>query len=440
MRIIVQFPTRGRAMKAAVCLATHVQGQSGRHHVTYHVVVDHDDEQADEFIRMAERAVGECPRAALRVTRGNHQSKIEACNAGVPDPMTWDVLLMSSDDMWPEPGWDARLADDYAAHWPLGDGCLHYDDGNQMKLCTYPIMGPVWYAQCGFVYNPVYFSLWADNEAHAVAARRGRMRMVLGGPLLRHRHPAYDATVERDALYERNEALHDRDRRVFEMQRSGGYGLVDPALSVCICSVPERFDRRKRLFEELKRQVIALGDDGMLVELLLDQRICERDGGPTVGAKRNALLKQAQGAYVVFIDDDDMVADDYLRRLLNQLVNRMIMGESLDAVGFYVHRVDFKRREEAVYLVDPECKVQPEWDGRRRPVNHIAAVRREIALAAGFPETSWGEDGAYAARLAPLITCGAVIPMPPMYTYEDDATRSLTRRHRIAAPAPAERG
>lgn len=68
-------------------------------------------------------------------------------------------------------------------------------------------------------------------------------------------------------------------------------------LSILICSLHSR----SHLLAELKAilQPQLTGDVELLIEI--DNKEI------STGAKRNILLNRAQGKYIVFIDDDDMV-------------------------------------------------------------------------------------------------------------------------------------
>lgn len=80
-----------------------------------------------------------------------------------------------------------------------------------------------------------------------------------------------------------------------------------PKLSICIPSLASRHELLGRLLECLRRQ----GRSGE-VEILVDLD----QGTATTGAKRNRLVARASGAYVCHVDDDDLVAPDYVATIL----------------------------------------------------------------------------------------------------------------------------
>ena len=87
---------------------------------------------------------------------------------------------------------------------------------------------------------------------------------------------------------------------------------MDKNLSILICSL----NCRKKLLDELlyvlEKQI---HNNDTSVELILNID----DGKKTIGQKRNELIHKANGKYSCFVDDDDMVTDDYISRILTAI-------------------------------------------------------------------------------------------------------------------------
>jgi len=81
---------------------------------------------------------------------------------------------------------------------------------------------------------------------------------------------------------------------------------VDMLFSILICSIVQRQQLLDRLMDKLNPQKT---DE---VEILVDQDNMVQP----VWAKRNALVRRASGDYLAFIDDDDLVSDDYVSKIL----------------------------------------------------------------------------------------------------------------------------
>lgn len=128
------------------------------------------------------------------------------------------------------------------------------------------------------------------------------------------------------------------------------------------------------------------------------------DGGDVpIGAKRQALLRQANAQWVSFVDDDDLVAHDYVRRILSVIRS----PDPPDVIGFRVWYFESgvlagqaisSYRAKDIPSLDSRAWVQRQ---ERQP-NHLNPVRRELALRVGYRAMNFGEDADYAERLAVL--------------------------------------
>ena len=74
--------------------------------------------------------------------------------------------------------------------------------------------------------------------------------------------------------------------------------------TIAIASVPARRELRQRILDQLDEQVAKYSD----IEIL----VLEDNRKRILGDKRNALVDIAQGEYISFVDDDDLVSDHYI--------------------------------------------------------------------------------------------------------------------------------
>lgn len=164
-----------------------------------------------------------------------------------------------------------------------------------------------------------------------------------------------------------------------------------PALSILILSIDSRAELLARLLSKLQPQ---LTDNTELLTLI-------DNGERSIGAKRNELLLRARGRYVCFIDDDDLVADDYVAALLGaaQL--------DPDTIGFRLrYSIDGVFDADALHTIRNAKWETVNHDGAKvylRTPNHLNPVRRSIALAHPFPEINHGEDHDYSNQIKPHI-------------------------------------
>ena len=185
---------------------------------------------------------------------------------------------------------------------------------------------------------------------------------------------------------------------------------MNNTLSILICSLTNRKEMIDGLLAILSPQLI----DG--VQILLNS-----DGGKkSVGYKRNELIRAASGKYITFIDDDDIVSDDYVSLILDAV------KDDCDVVG--IHLLMTRAMEpETECRTYHSLKYKKWWDendpdrpGKKRYFrnpNHLNPVKREYAIAIGFPEINHGEDHDYSKKLLPLLKTEVYIEKP-IYTYQ----------------------
>lgn len=175
--------------------------------------------------------------------------------------------------------------------------------------------------------------------------------------------------------------------------------------SILICSLYSRQQIREKLIALLRNSIgdnyCETRDDkdfvihkyiGKQVEIV----ICTDDKQMSVGAKRNLLLKEANGQYIAFIDDDDMVTDDYVRKILAKLTT------GPDVVVFNARRFENGKLDRGV-IYGKEYLDRTARDFYYRSPNHLMAVKKELAQRVRFKEMNFGEDADYARRLLPYL-------------------------------------
>lgn len=191
-------------------------------------------------------------------------------------------------------------------------------------------------------------------------------------------------------------------------------------LSVLIPTVIGREKKLEKLLsvlnpqlEEIRKEAISWGMNYNPVEIIIDKDNKE----VSIGAKRQRLIEKARGTYIVFIDDDDLVSDDYLDQILIPTI------QDVDAIGFLI-QCTFNGMDRCFARASSDYKDWGEWrDGFRyvRSIYHKTPVKRELALKAGFDDLRFGEDYKYSMRLNPLIKSEIFIDkVLYFYQYEEE--------------------
>lgn len=171
-------------------------------------------------------------------------------------------------------------------------------------------------------------------------------------------------------------------------------------LSICTPSIPSRLAQHLLpLIHKIDRQIGNLPVEHLV---LFDNK------RRTIGGKRQALLDIARGEYIAFVDDDDDVADDYVKRLLDGIedsVKLSVDGMPADVITFkqyvFINKVGpfpltFKRGH--------KHNEEPNLNGFTRPPWHPCAWRSEIAKACRYSDKMYGEDWDWAEQANRLAT------------------------------------
>jgi glycosyltransferase involved in cell wall biosynthesis len=162
-------------------------------------------------------------------------------------------------------------------------------------------------------------------------------------------------------------------------------------LSILIPTLPTRIDCYANLIKMLNKQVI----ENNLINRVQILSLCDTKE-ISVGEKRNILLNKSAGKYVCFIDDDDVIAPDYLIKLINATSSN---ADVITFCGDYVENT----------VVTPFSISMVHRGNFNHPnlfyrlPNHLCPVKREIALSCQFTDKNFGEDSDYAERINKYI-------------------------------------
>lgn len=158
---------------------------------------------------------------------GLSENKIHAINRDIP-PDGWDIIVDVSDDfIFVKKGFDDIIrehcgADDYL-HFPEDFADREAKAGRNERIVIMYCAGVEYYRRFGFIYNPVYKSLFCDNEGTAVARKLGRHKEV-NEVIFFHAHPAAGYGAQ-DEQTRRTEAFYNEDKVTYLKRQAEGFGV-----------------------------------------------------------------------------------------------------------------------------------------------------------------------------------------------------------------------
>lgn len=198
-------------------------------------------------------------------------------------------------------------------------------------------------------------------------------------------------------------------------------------LSILVCSVHTRYDTflpkiEKQLFDQYN--ALSL-DDQHAVEIvvLTDNKMM------MLGHKRNVMVELAQGKYIVFVDDDDRISEDYISSLLEATES------NADCIVFNA-MVSLNGEPPKLCRYSKEFKQDyNSHESYNRIPNHICCVKRSLALKSSFPNVLYGEDAGYGKVLLPhLKTEHKIDKVLYYYDYNADTTETQAWRYNKTQP------
>ena len=190
--------------------------------------------------------------------------------------------------------------------------------------------------------------------------------------------------------------------------------------TILIATLGQRQSRFKRLLDHLLPQVEDA--DGKVNVLAY-----WNNGERPLAEVRQALVDEADGTFTSFIDDDDLVAPTYVRRILP------LLSSDIDYVGFrlqcYVDGAPLKPTYHSLRY----DKWYDDARGYYRDVSHLNPVRRELALKADFRRAEPPEDVSWADQLRGVLRTELFVD-DVMYQYYSSSSDTTWRPGSVQRP------
>jgi hypothetical protein len=220
VKILIQYPSRQRAYRFAEGLFT-IRGLSViKDEIIVNVVLDNDDPQLTDYVDILKR-IDDIP---ILISFGKSESKIDAINRPLP-PIDWDILLTFSDDMrFMVYGWDVHVREHFKNK--TLDRFVHFFEkhsGNRVSVMD--VVGRTYYERDGFIYNPVYLSLFCDEEKTEIARLRG-CYVFDSQPIFEHANAAVTGVgIKDEQLIEQQKLGWSIDQATFLKRKEINFGL-----------------------------------------------------------------------------------------------------------------------------------------------------------------------------------------------------------------------
>lgn len=233
MRILVQFPTYGRAEKFLRVLARYLELSSTENSISFNINCDVSDlSMTSEYVHkrieyLFNTALLSDRKVDYSLFFDENTEKISAINNHIPKVRGWDIVVCASDDMVPlVDDWDKEITDAMMEHFPDLDGCVHFNDGNTNgELITFSILGKKLYDEFGYIYHPDYKSLYCDNEFTDEVRRMGREQYI-DKVIVSHEHWSIEGSQnhnEVDIAVQKTLHYSGRDAQVYEKRKALGF-------------------------------------------------------------------------------------------------------------------------------------------------------------------------------------------------------------------------
>ena len=159
MKILVNWPTRGRPSKFINNIVKWIANASYDNDITYLVKIDRDDkimnvESTKKYI--SDHLVKDYPNQRVILQILDTNTKIQAINAKIGD-QDFDVVVCAADDIEPRTSnWDKQIAKDAILDKEM---CINYNIDDRMKnfrdLVIMPIFTRKLYDRFKYIYHPL---------------------------------------------------------------------------------------------------------------------------------------------------------------------------------------------------------------------------------------------------------------------------------------------
>jgi hypothetical protein len=218
LKILFKYPSRGRRQRFLDGMHSIINNLKDANNYQILVTADSNDPEMD-FVNQ------DSPNFKNTIIKyGESVSKIHAINKDMEfADNDWDIIVCMSDDMrFLFYGFDEIIRSEFKQHGL--DTLLHIPDQDAgAALQTMYIAGRAYYDRFGFIYNPVYDSLFCDNEVHEIAVKLGKYRYVDYNGLLAHLNPAYGHLPKDELFISQQQTGWTKDSQTYNERKAKNF-------------------------------------------------------------------------------------------------------------------------------------------------------------------------------------------------------------------------
>lgn len=227
-KILVKYASRGRPQRFFDGMESIYSLCSQPDHIRVLITADLDD----PLMNNNEVKEQICQYKNAHIIYGISENKIHACNRDfdvIPEEWKdWDIVANFSDDQrWTMQNWDDYIRIDFNQISPDFSHFIAYlDPDTKGALSTLYIAGRNWYDQFGYIYNPEYVSLFADNEVEDIAKMKGKYHYT-GYSIYQHFNPAYNYdNFPKDEMFIKQQQIGwDIDQKTYYARKARNFDI-----------------------------------------------------------------------------------------------------------------------------------------------------------------------------------------------------------------------
>ena len=225
MKITLLHPSRGRVEQAETVIEKWLNKASGKHEIEYILSLDLSDENLPEYIANNKDKRGGLCRGVVCVNGNNNV--VEATNKAA-ELATGDLLLYLSDDFKCPNNWDNLLFQVtekkqlvFSEPWLIKvHDCLQIFEKD---VLTIPIMSVGLYKMLGYFWNPLYYSMFVDQDLYHVCKNNN---WLVFEKELEFEHLHYSVGKSKiDETYAKSSANWNQGLKVYTRRKQNNFPL-----------------------------------------------------------------------------------------------------------------------------------------------------------------------------------------------------------------------